>query len=142
MKHRAFAQTCKTCRKSRPLGDFTRPGSTKVNKTCLECLDACRAGKEPDVAPPGLGLYLPVVIPPEARTQRRWWPSWVHAKDPAGRPLRLNPRGADELRSCAHCGVEYTSRNQQQRFCSRRCKSAWHRPGAKAAREAARSGKT
>jgi hypothetical protein len=133
MKHRAFAQTCRTCRKSRPLRDFTRPGSQKVNKTCLECLDARREGREPDVAPQGIAIYLPVTLTPEQRRVRRWWPSWVHAEDPS---RRLNPRGADETRACAHCGAEYTSKSLRQKFCSKRCKSAWHRPAARAARSA------
>ena len=125
MKNRAFAQTCKACRKSRPISDFKRPSSHKVNKTCRECLDARNAGLELNVAPPGLPIYLPVVVPVEARSQRRWWPSWVHAEDPT---VRLNPRNSGDIRVCAQCKREYEAKNQQQKFCSRRCKSAWHRP--------------
>lgn len=132
MRNLAFAQVCKVCRKSRPVDDFRTTYGSKSTKTCRECLDALKAGREPDVAPPGLALYLPVVLPLEARQRRRWWPSWVHAEDP---DIRLNPRGSGELRSCAQCGREYTSKNQQQKFCSRRCKGAWHRPAARAARE-------
>ena len=135
-KHLAFAQSCRVCRKSRPLADFTRPGSHKINKPCLECLDAAKEGRKPDVAPAGLALYLPVVLTPEQRQTRRWWPSWVHATDPEA---RSNPRGSGELRTCAQCARDYTSKNQQQRFCTARCKSLWHRPKARAARKAKRA---
>jgi hypothetical protein len=121
MKHRAFAQTCRSCRKSRPLADFKRPGSHKVNKSCLECIDARREGHEPDVAPAGLAIYLPIIVTPEQRQVRRWWPSWVHADDPK---VRLNPRGAGELRSCTQCDTQYESKHLRQRYCSKRCKSA------------------
>lgn len=132
MKHLAFAQSCRVCRKSRPLGDFTRPGSHKVNKTCIECLDARYAGREPDVAPAGLSIYLPVVVTPEQRQVRRWWPSWVHAEDPSA---RLNPRGAGERRDCAYCGKQYESKCQQQRYCSKRCKSAYSHAKTRTKRE-------
>ena len=132
MKNLAFAQVCKVCRKSRPVGDFRARYGSKIAKTCHECLDARRAGREPDVAPAGLALYLPVVVPMKDRRYRRWWPPWVHTEDP---DARSNPRGSGELRSCAQCGREYTSKNHQQKFCTRRCKRAWHRPAARAARE-------
>lgn len=127
MRHLAFAQTCRVCRKSRPLADFKRPGKHKINKTCLECLDARRAGHTPDAAPT-LSIYLPVVVTAEQRQVRRWWPSWVHAEDPA---VRLNPRGAGELRVCDYCEGKYESKRQQQRFCSQRCKRSWHRARAR-----------
>lgn len=130
VKNRAFAQLCRVCRKSRPLEDFRSTSSYKINKTCRECLDARKAGKAPDVAPAGLSIYLPVVVPVEARSQRRWWPSWVHAEDPT---VRLNPVGAGDTRTCDQCGREYEVRDRQQRFCCRRCKSAWHRNAAKTA---------
>lgn len=130
-KNLAFAQVCRSCRKSRPIEDFKNK-YLKINKTCHECLDAKRAGREPDQAPPGLALYLPVVVSPELRKIRRWWPAWVHTTDPAP---RANPKGSDELRACAFCGAEYTSRQQQQRFCAKRCKSDWHRPKQRKQRE-------
>lgn len=131
MKHLAFAQSCRVCRKSRPLSHFTRPGLTKINKTCLECLDAKKAGKEPAPSE-SLSVYLPVVLTPEQRRVRRWWPEWVHAEEPQA---RLNPRGTSDVRVCFHCGEDYTSRSPAQKFCSKRCKSAWHRPAAREARE-------
>lgn len=118
----AFAQVCRACRKSRPIEDFRSPSHHKINKTCRECLDAKAKGEPP--ATGGLGIYLPVVIPPEDRRQRRWWPEWVHAEDPT---VRLNPRGSGELRTCPQCGTEFTSKNNLQRFCRSRCKGAWHR---------------
>lgn len=132
MKHLAFAQSCRLCRKSRPLSDFKRPGSQKINKACLECLDALKEGREPDVAPKGLAIYLPVVVTPEQRKVRRWWPSWVSAEDPS---IRLNPRGAGELRSCVQCSTQYQSKCRQQRYCSKRCKSAHSHARERAKRE-------
>lgn len=122
----AFAQTCRVCRKSRPIHDFQRPGAQKVTKTCVECLDAKREGREPDVAPAGLSIYLPVVVPPKVRKTRRWWPDWVHAEAPdhGGAPQR-NPRGSGDARECAFCGREYEAKNRQQRYCSKRCKGLY-----------------
>lgn len=117
----AFAQTCRVCRKSRPLDDFRRPGSPRVRKTCVECLDAKLEGRTPDVAPPGLSIYLPVVVSAKVRKTRRWWPDWVHVEEPS----RGNPRGSGDTRECKHCGREYQAKNQQQRYCSKRCKGLY-----------------
>jgi hypothetical protein len=138
-KNLAFAQVCRSCRKSRPIEDFRNRPHYKINKTCRDCLDAKRAGREPDQAPPGLALYLPVVVSPALRKTRRWWPAWVHTADPAP---RANPKGSDELRACDFCGAEYTSKQAQQRFCSKRCKSGFHRPKSGSHRPKQREGDT
>lgn len=116
----AFARTCKSCRKIRPISDFEAKNRRRT-KSCRACLDLLARGRQPK--PVTEKTMLPVILPPEQRLRRRVWPSFVYKDEEAAqehyKTLREHPKALE----CPYCLEFFVPRLGSQRYCCRRCRS-------------------